>query len=136
MCGNEFANATMTTITHESVWVLICITILYSKYLLAVYQPQSLFGVAVCAVGPSLGIKQAGGESGGSCVPISARCAFTCQNKVLNCTGFNAYENATCEFFGGTIVNFTHQQGCTLWIVSVLSVQFLTIYIRATRPNF
>ena len=87
----------------------------------AIYTQRSISGSAVCAVGQALDLQQQLEEmSTGSCVPLSVRCAFTCQQHAPNCTCFNYYEDECCEFFSGSIVNVTYQQGCSLWGVGLL----------------
>ena len=84
----------------------------------AIYTQRSLSGSAVCAVGQALDLQQQlEAMSTGSCVPLSVRCAFTCQQHAPNCTCFNYYEDECCEFFSGSIVYFPDQPGCTLWAV-------------------
>ena len=97
--------------------IIAIVMVAWSARLLSAYQPQSLLGETMCAVGRLLNIKQAGGEPSGACVPLSVRCAFTCQLHSPNCTGFNTYANGSCEFFSGYNVTVTYQQGCTLWAV-------------------
>ena len=82
------------------------------------YMPRSVNGSAVCAVGPVLGLKLRANLRG-SCVPLSVRCTFTCQQN-HKCIGFNYYTKGCCEFFSGSIVNVTNQQGCTFWAVGLL----------------
>ena len=97
------------------------------------FQPTSLNGTAVCRVGGApldLASSLVGGGGisptrGGACVPSSVRCAFTCQQHAPNCTCFNYYSaNGSCEFFGGSNVSVTVQQGCTLWTVGLSSNVF------------
>ena len=84
----------------------------------AIYTQRSIGGSAVCAVGHALDLQQQlEAMSTGSCVPLSVRCAFTCQQHAPNCTCFNYYSaNGSCEFLGGSRVSVTVQQGCTLWV--------------------
>ena len=109
----------MTPNAHGSVCLLhvVLVAIVWFARLLAAYQPRSLLDETMCTVGRPLSIKQAGGEPKGACVPLSVRCAFTCQLHSPNCTGFNTYANGSCEFFSGYNVTVTYQQGCTLWAV-------------------
>ena len=86
----------------------------------AIYTQRSISGSAVCAVGQALDLQQQLEEmSTRSCVPLSVRCAFTCQQHAPNCTCFNYYENECCDFFSGSIVYFPDQPGCTLWAVTM-----------------
>ena len=91
----------------------------------AKYTPQSAGGSAVCAVGEALDLIQTlEANESGSCVPLSVRCAFTCQQNAPNCTSFNYYSDECCRFFSGSIVDFAYQQGCTLWAVGHWENQF------------
>ena len=86
----------------------------------AIYTQRSINGSAVCAVGQALDLQQQLEEmSTGSCVPLSVRFAFTCQQHAPNCTCFNYYDDECCEFFSGSIVYFPDQPGCTLWAVTM-----------------
>ena len=95
------------------------------------FRPQSINGTALCGLGPGAPLDLAssllpgGGmprTGGGACVPSSVRCAFACQKNSPNCTCFNYYSaNGSCEFFGGSTVNVTVQQGCTFWTVGLSS---------------
>ena len=87
----------------------------------AIYTQRSICGSAVCAVGQALDLQQQLEEmSTESCVPLSVRCALTCQQHSPNCTCFNYYANGSCEFFSGPLIYVTYQQGCTLWAVKLL----------------
>ena len=95
------------------------------------FRPQSLNGTALCGLGPRAPLDLASSSlpgggmlpmGGGACVPSSVRCALTCQQHAPNCTCFNYYSaNGSCEFFGGSNVSVTVQQGCTLWTVGLSS---------------
>ena len=92
--------------------------------IVAAFQPKYQNGSAVCAVGQSLSLVQGDYRSTNSCVPASVSCAFACQQNAPNCTCFNYYANGSCEFFSGSSVNVSYQQGCTLWAVSRPNLAF------------
>ena len=113
------------TIVHRFQYLILIATLVTSTSSLESngrqFVPRSLNCTEdVCAVGQALDLttKQVGNSTNSSCVPLSARCSFACQQNAPNCTCFNYYAtNGTCEFFGGSILNVTNQTGCALWAV-------------------
>ena len=115
----EMTYASMTHLGKFRFALITAIAISLSTPALSKFQPKSINGTSVCVVGQPLVLSAVNGLSTGSCVPSSVSCAFTCQRNSPNCTCFNYYTNGSCEFFNGSSVNVSYQQGCTLWAVNI-----------------
>ena len=121
----------MATVSARNIAVYISLAFIATPQVESQFRPQSINGTALCGLGPGAPLDLASsllpGEGlppmgGGACVPSSVRCALTCQQHAPNCTCFNYYSaNGSCEFFGGSNVSVTVQQGCTLWTVGLSS---------------
>ena len=92
-------------------------SVIASTQVLAKFEVNLINGTEICPVGQPLALSPAEERTNESCVPLSVSCAFVCQQNAPNCSCFNYYANGSCEFFSGSNVNVTYQQGCTLWAV-------------------
>ena len=102
---------------------------------LSAFQPKAINDTAVCSVGQPLALSPVEESANASCVPLSVRCALTCQRNAPNCTCFNYYDKGSCEFFGGSNVSVAYQPGCTLWAVSLcLLFTVFTVFTVCRHP--